>query len=435
MRVGRALEDLGYAWFEEPVQHYHVARHGRGRAAPRHHCLGGRADLYPAGPEGPDQGRRAHGAAGHRQDGRHHRPDAMRGPRARARRASSCRIRPSPRSATLRTCTCSRRSCISPSPSSLPTIGSARARCSRTRPSRRTAVSTLPTAPGLGMVFDEAEMKRRSIPVARHEAPQRTGEDETMTLTRRRFLGAGLPQSAPPRRLGYSRRRSRRTRRSASPSRPGRRRASTRSRTASPAATTGRSGRFSTRSRRPKTAPSASGRRISSRASPRAGRRSEDAKVWTYKLRRGVQVPQGLRRDDGGRRPLHLRPPSRPEDRHQPEAALLREHRQRRRARPLHGALRAQAARSAVQRQRHHDAFGSTSSAARPSRSAATTSTSTRSAPAPTRSKASARPKGIMLSALRGAFRRASGASRSCAFPSSPTRPRARSPSRPDRST
>lgn len=28
MRVGRALEDLGYAWFEEPVQHYHVSAMG-----------------------------------------------------------------------------------------------------------------------------------------------------------------------------------------------------------------------------------------------------------------------------------------------------------------------------------------------------------------------------------------------------------------------
>lgn len=28
IRVGRALEDLGYAWFEEPVQHYHVAAMG-----------------------------------------------------------------------------------------------------------------------------------------------------------------------------------------------------------------------------------------------------------------------------------------------------------------------------------------------------------------------------------------------------------------------
>ena len=25
---GRALEDLGYTWFEEPVQHYHVAAMG-----------------------------------------------------------------------------------------------------------------------------------------------------------------------------------------------------------------------------------------------------------------------------------------------------------------------------------------------------------------------------------------------------------------------
>jgi len=28
MRVGRALEELGYAWFEEPVQHYHVSAMG-----------------------------------------------------------------------------------------------------------------------------------------------------------------------------------------------------------------------------------------------------------------------------------------------------------------------------------------------------------------------------------------------------------------------
>ncbi|MET0427429.1 MAG: mandelate racemase/muconate lactonizing enzyme family protein [Microvirga sp.] len=28
MRVGRALEDLGFTWFEEPVQHYHVAAMG-----------------------------------------------------------------------------------------------------------------------------------------------------------------------------------------------------------------------------------------------------------------------------------------------------------------------------------------------------------------------------------------------------------------------
>lgn len=28
MRVGRALEDLGYSWFEEPVQHYHVKAMG-----------------------------------------------------------------------------------------------------------------------------------------------------------------------------------------------------------------------------------------------------------------------------------------------------------------------------------------------------------------------------------------------------------------------
>ena len=28
IRVGRALEELGYWWFEEPVQHYHVKAMG-----------------------------------------------------------------------------------------------------------------------------------------------------------------------------------------------------------------------------------------------------------------------------------------------------------------------------------------------------------------------------------------------------------------------
>ena len=31
IRVGRALEELGYWWFEEPVQHYHVDKPGRWR--------------------------------------------------------------------------------------------------------------------------------------------------------------------------------------------------------------------------------------------------------------------------------------------------------------------------------------------------------------------------------------------------------------------
>ena len=55
------------------------------------------------------------------------------------------------------------------------------------------------------------------------------------------------------------------------------------------------------------------------------------------------QVSQGLRRDDVGRRRLHLRPASRSEDRHQPEAALF-QHRIGRGAGPLHGPLHPQAA-------------------------------------------------------------------------------------------
>ncbi len=50
-------------------------------------------------------------------------------------------------------------------------LGARERRCSRTRPSRRTARFDVPTAPGLGMEFDEAEMKRRSIPVGALTAP------------------------------------------------------------------------------------------------------------------------------------------------------------------------------------------------------------------------------------------------------------------------
>ena len=33
IRVGRALEELGYVWFEEPVQHYHVESFAKVAAA------------------------------------------------------------------------------------------------------------------------------------------------------------------------------------------------------------------------------------------------------------------------------------------------------------------------------------------------------------------------------------------------------------------
>ncbi|HLI00676.1 MAG TPA: mandelate racemase/muconate lactonizing enzyme family protein [Acidimicrobiales bacterium] len=57
IRVGRALEDLGYLWFEEPVQHYHVAATGEVArrlditvsAGEQTYTLQGVADLIDAG--------------------------------------------------------------------------------------------------------------------------------------------------------------------------------------------------------------------------------------------------------------------------------------------------------------------------------------------------------------------------------------------------
>ena len=57
MRVGRALEELGYWWFEEPVQHYHVQGDGRARArlditvsaGEQTYTLAALADLIDAG--------------------------------------------------------------------------------------------------------------------------------------------------------------------------------------------------------------------------------------------------------------------------------------------------------------------------------------------------------------------------------------------------
>ena len=83
IRVGRALEELGFWWFEEPVQHYHVKAMGEVAralditvsAGEQTYTLAALADLIDGG--------RADGAAGHREDGRHHRPDAL-------RRAGAC---------------------------------------------------------------------------------------------------------------------------------------------------------------------------------------------------------------------------------------------------------------------------------------------------------------------------------------------------------
>src|SRR5207249_6548273 len=57
IRVGRALEELGYWWFEEPVQHYHVKAMGEVAqklditvsAGEQTYTLAGIADLIAAG--------------------------------------------------------------------------------------------------------------------------------------------------------------------------------------------------------------------------------------------------------------------------------------------------------------------------------------------------------------------------------------------------
>ena len=72
IRVGRALEDLGFWWFEEPVQHLPHPGDGRGCPQVGHHRFGGRADLYLGRTGRPDQCGRTDGATGYRQDGRYH---------------------------------------------------------------------------------------------------------------------------------------------------------------------------------------------------------------------------------------------------------------------------------------------------------------------------------------------------------------------------
>ena len=73
IRVGRALEELGYIWFEEPVQHYDVRAMGEVAQRLDITVSAGEQTYTTAGARRPDQRRRAHGAARHRQDGRHHR--------------------------------------------------------------------------------------------------------------------------------------------------------------------------------------------------------------------------------------------------------------------------------------------------------------------------------------------------------------------------
>ena len=98
MRVGRALEELGYWWFEEPVQQYHVTAVRRLARQAGHYRLRRRADLHACGARRPDRCRGADRAAGHHQDGRHHRPAALR----RARPSPPRRAGAAPNSADHR---------------------------------------------------------------------------------------------------------------------------------------------------------------------------------------------------------------------------------------------------------------------------------------------------------------------------------------------
>ncbi len=86
IRVGRALEELGYWWFEEPVQHYHVRAMGE---------VAQRLDITVSAGEQTythlrarrfDRRRGPHGPAGHRQDGRRHGAHALHRARRRSRR-------------------------------------------------------------------------------------------------------------------------------------------------------------------------------------------------------------------------------------------------------------------------------------------------------------------------------------------------------------
>ena len=81
IRVGRALEELGYWWFEEPVQHYHVKAMGEVARRLDITVSAGEQTYTLSGFSGFDRRRGPHGPARHRQDGRHHRADALRGAR------------------------------------------------------------------------------------------------------------------------------------------------------------------------------------------------------------------------------------------------------------------------------------------------------------------------------------------------------------------
>ena len=73
IRVGRVLEELGYVWFEEPVQHYHTDSFAKVAAALDIAVSAGEQDI-PAGHQAPYRGRGRHCAARYRQNRRFYWP-------------------------------------------------------------------------------------------------------------------------------------------------------------------------------------------------------------------------------------------------------------------------------------------------------------------------------------------------------------------------
>ena len=162
MRVGRALEELGYVWFEEPVQHYHVRGDGRGRAAARHHRLGRRSrptrsqalvDLINAGVRmvQPDIVKMG-GITGLMQ---------CAAICLRARRRTRAAPDAADASATSPTCTCWRRSCTSPSRPSSPIRTTACIVAFENPPMPQNGTFAIPDGPGLGLRVRDAEIDRR----------------------------------------------------------------------------------------------------------------------------------------------------------------------------------------------------------------------------------------------------------------------------------
>jgi L-alanine-DL-glutamate epimerase-like enolase superfamily enzyme len=165
MRVGRALEDLGYTWFEEPVQHYHVAAMGEVAqrlditvsAGEQTYTLQGLKDLINAGvrmvqPDIVKMGgitglmQCAAIAHAHGVELVPHQTQPSVGHLANIHVLSTIMHLSKP--VELADNWERAKSLFSPNPSE-PINGR----------------FELPTTPGLGMEFDEAEMKRRAVPI------------------------------------------------------------------------------------------------------------------------------------------------------------------------------------------------------------------------------------------------------------------------------